>query len=65
MGGDMAELPGLGCSHGPIILTPPFCMYTGAEVDGALGILGNVPAEIVDVRESHTQLAYRVAAIWG
>ena len=30
----------------------------------ALGILGDIPAEIVDVRESHTQLAYRVAAIW-
>ena len=30
----------------------------------ALGILGDRPAEIVDVRESHTQLAYRVAAIW-
>ena len=31
----------------------------------ALGILGDVPAEIVDVRESNTQLAYRVAAIWN
>ena len=31
----------------------------------ALGILGDVPAEILDVRESHTQLAYRVAALWG
>ena len=31
----------------------------------ALGILGDRPAEIVDVRESHTQLAYRVAAVWG
>jgi len=31
----------------------------------ALGILGDVPAEIVDVRESHTQLAFRVAALWG
>ena len=31
----------------------------------ALGILGDRPAEIVDVRESHTQLAYRVAAIWA
>jgi hypothetical protein len=31
----------------------------------ALGILGDVPAEIVDVRESHTQLAYRIAAIWN
>ena len=31
----------------------------------ALGILGDIPAEIVDVRESHTQLAFRVAAIWG
>ena len=30
----------------------------------ALGILGDRPAEIVDVRESHTQLAYRVAAVW-
>ncbi len=30
----------------------------------ALGILGDTPAEIVDVRESHTQLAYRVAAVW-
>ena len=29
----------------------------------ALGILGDRPAEIVDVRESHTQLAYRVAAV--
>ncbi len=31
----------------------------------ALGILGDIPAEIVDVRESHTQLAFRVAALWG
>jgi len=31
----------------------------------ALGILGDRPAEIVDVRDSHTQLAYRVAAIWN
>ena len=31
----------------------------------ALGILGDRPAEIVDVLESHTQLAYRVAAIWN
>jgi hypothetical protein len=31
----------------------------------ALGIIGEKPAEIVDVRESHTQLAFRVAAIWG
>ena len=31
----------------------------------ALGILGDAPAEIVDVRESHTQLAYRVAAVWN
>jgi hypothetical protein len=31
----------------------------------ALGILGDVPAAIVDVRESHTQLAFRVAALWG
>ena len=31
----------------------------------ALGVLGDVPAEIVDVRESHTQLAFRVAALWG
>ncbi len=30
----------------------------------ALGVIGDTPAEIVDVRESHTQLAYRVAAIW-
>lgn len=30
----------------------------------ALGIIGDKPAEIVDVRESQTQLAYRVAAIW-
>ena len=30
-----------------------------------LGVLGVVPAEIVDVRESHTQLAFRVAALWG
>jgi hypothetical protein len=30
----------------------------------ALGILGDTPAEIVDVRESHTQFAFRVAAIW-
>jgi hypothetical protein len=29
-----------------------------------LGILGDRPAEIVDVRETNTQLAYRVAAIW-
>jgi hypothetical protein len=29
-----------------------------------LGIIGDTPAEIVDVRESHTQLAFRVAAIW-
>ena len=31
----------------------------------ALGVLGDIPAEIVDVRESHTQLAFRVAALWG
>lgn len=31
----------------------------------ALGILGDRPAEIVDVRDSHTQLAYRIAAIWN
>ncbi len=31
----------------------------------ALGILGDRPAQIVDVRDSHTQLAYRVAAIWN
>jgi hypothetical protein len=30
----------------------------------ALGIIGDTPAEIVDVRESHTQLAFRVAAVW-
>jgi aromatic ring-opening dioxygenase catalytic subunit (LigB family) len=30
----------------------------------ALGIIGDRPAEIVDVRESHTQLAFRVAAVW-
>ncbi len=30
----------------------------------ALGILGDRPAEIVDVRESQTQLAFRVAAVW-
>lgn len=30
----------------------------------ALGILGDRPAEIIDVRESQTQLAYRVAAVW-
>jgi hypothetical protein len=30
----------------------------------ALGIIGEKPAESVDVRESHTQLAFRVAAIW-
>ena len=30
----------------------------------ALGILGDRPAEIVDVRDSHTQLAFRVAAVW-
>lgn len=31
----------------------------------ALGILGDRPAEIIDVRESHTQLAFRVTALWG
>lgn len=31
----------------------------------ALGIIGDRPAEIVDVRESHTQLAFRVSAIWN
>jgi aromatic ring-opening dioxygenase catalytic subunit (LigB family) len=31
----------------------------------ALGIIGDRPAEIVDVRESHTQLAFRVAAVWN
>jgi len=31
----------------------------------ALGILGDIPAEIVDVREAHTQFAFRVAALWG
>jgi hypothetical protein len=30
----------------------------------ALGIIGDRPAEIVDVLETHTQLAYRVAAVW-
>ncbi len=30
----------------------------------ALGVLGERPAEIVDVRETNTQLAFRVAAIW-
>ena len=30
----------------------------------ALGILGDRPAKIVDVRESHTQLAFRVTALW-
>ena len=30
----------------------------------ALGILGDRPAEIVDVRDSHTQLAFRIAAVW-
>ena len=30
----------------------------------ALGVIGDHPAQIVDVRESHTQLAFRVAAIW-
>jgi hypothetical protein len=30
----------------------------------ALGILGDRPAEIIDVRESHTQLAFRVTALW-
>ena len=31
----------------------------------ALGILGDIPADIVDVRDSHTQLAFRVAALWA
>ena len=31
----------------------------------ALGVLGDKPAEIVDVRESHTQIAFRVTAIWN
>jgi len=65
----MAELLGLGCSHGPIILTPEELQNSGDhEILNwiiALGILGDVPAEIVDVRESHTQLAFRVAALWG
>ena len=30
----------------------------------ALGIIGEKPAQIVDVRETQTQLAYRVAALW-
>lgn len=30
----------------------------------ALGIMGDIPAEIVEVRESHTQFAFRVAAMW-
>ena len=30
----------------------------------ALGIIGDTAAEIVDVRESPTQLAFRVVAIW-
>lgn len=30
----------------------------------ALGVLGDRPAEIIDVRDSNTQLAFRVAAIW-
>ena len=31
----------------------------------ALGVLGDRPAEIIDVRDSNTQLAFRVAAVWG
>ena len=31
----------------------------------ALGMLGDRPAEIVDVLDSHTQWADRVAAIWN
>ncbi len=30
----------------------------------ALGIIGDKPAQIVDALETHTQLAFRVAAIW-
>ena len=30
----------------------------------ALGVLGDRPAEIIDVRDSNTQLAFRVAAVW-
>ena len=29
-----------------------------------LGIVGDRPAEIVDVLETQTQIAYRVAAVW-
>jgi len=29
-----------------------------------LGIMGDRPAEIVDVLETQTQIAYRVAAVW-
>ena len=50
-------------------LTPEELQYSGDhEILNwiiALGILGDIPAEIVDVRESHTQLAFRVAALWG
>ena len=27
-------------------------------------VLGDRPAEIIDVRDSNTQLAFRVAAVW-
>ena len=30
----------------------------------ALGVIGDKPAKIIDVRESQTQLAYRIAALW-
>ena len=46
----MAEILGLGGSHGPMILTSPEAWARGTES--------------VDVRESHTQLAFQVAAVW-
>lgn len=30
----------------------------------ARGIIGEKPAQIADVRETQTQLAYRIAALW-
>jgi hypothetical protein len=67
---DRRHLERLRCGEGSALaeLTPEEIQASGDhELLNwiiALGIIGDRPAEIVDVRESHTQLAFRVAAIW-
>ena len=68
---DRRHLESLRCGKGSELaqLTPEEIQESGDhEILNwiiALGIIGDRPAEIVDVRETHTQLAYRVAAVWG